>query len=235
MTSLTPVLLTIGKTLQGFSIGLFCSIILTYCIFANYVKILKKDKEISPSEIRGRICTHYQIYFIIGSLIATILSFSLPEDNSAMPKKVLLGTPLIFLIAQIILIFVLRIKETAKYYYLKGSTDKCMLELKKMYINSARIEKEFENFQQHIEDKSSSSFSEQVSGWNSIKLKYGVLISAAQQLSGVNVNVFFSGVLIFAITNHSELDRIYAITNALACLFFVCLGLFFIDSIFTGK
>jgi hypothetical protein len=65
---------------------------------------------------------------------------------------------------------------------------------------------------------------------NKRRVIYGLVVSALQQLTGVNVMMFFSSRLVFSLTHVGKLEEIVSLTNGISTLFFVGVTLLFVDS-----
>ncbi|WCJ26169.1 Sugar transport protein 1 [Euphorbia peplus] len=203
-------MLIVGRLLLGFGIG---------CVNQSVPIYLS---EVAPSKFRGALNMTFQLSITIGILIANLLNYIFAKLKGDLGWRLSLGLAIVPAI--IIIVGSLILPETPNSLIERGHSDRAKTQLKKLR-GVPDVDEEFDDLvAASVESK------EVEHPWVNIlerkyrpQLVFAVCIPAFQQLTGMNVIVFYAPVLFRTIGFKSSASLMSAlitgIVNAIATMF----------------
>lgn len=209
-----PILLKLGRFLQGIQGGLSCSLIPTYL------------SEIAPSRLRGQTGVIHNFFLTLGLLTAQLLGFEGLLGNCK-HWYTLLALPMVPAVIGVVLL--LFFEESPKYlYYEKNDEEaaaKALMKLRDMGDVSAEMEKMAEEWKKMMNQPVVMSVSEVLKArelrW---PLLSGILLQMTQQMCGINVVFFYSRAIFDKAGVHPDYIEYFVMLTGLTNVFctFVC-------------
>ncbi len=109
----------VGKTVQGFSVGIIKIQALTYV------------SENAPTSLRGSAMALFPTFTLLGQLIGSAVIFSIEGDDTSRGYRIAFGSQWILSAAPFILSFIL--PESPAYLIRKGESDKALISAKRLF------------------------------------------------------------------------------------------------------
>lgn len=182
-SKLGPILLKLGRFLQGIQGGLSCCLIPTYL------------SEIAPSKLRGQTGVIHNLFLTLGMLCAQFLGFEnlLGKCDS---WSYLLAVPLLPAVVSVLGLLVF-CEETPKYLFFEKQDEigaiKVLMKLRDMNDVSAEMQKIYEE-KRDMNDQTEVMTVSQVLKAKELRwpLISGIVLQIAQQMCGINAVFFYS-------------------------------------------
>ncbi|KAK1032788.1 hypothetical protein LTS16_016851 [Friedmanniomyces endolithicus] len=182
--------LVVGRLVAGFGVG-----------FVSAVNILYMS-EVAPRHVRGAIVSSYQFAITLGIMLASCVGYATQDRTDTSAFRIPIGIQ--FLWALVLIIGLLLLPESPRYFVKKGRLDLAMKALARLRGQSvqsegvldelAEIQANFEYEQRLGEVTWLGCFSGSVltGGSNARKVFIGTLLQMFQQWTGINFIFYFS-------------------------------------------
>ncbi|KAK0827840.1 hypothetical protein LTR73_005442 [Friedmanniomyces endolithicus] len=182
--------LVVGRLVAGFGVG-----------FVSAVNILYMS-EVAPRRVRGAIVSSYQFAITLGIMLASCVGYATQDRTDSSAFRIPIGIQ--FLWALVLIIGLLLLPESPRYFVKKGRLDLAMKALARVrgqpvssefVLNElAEIQANFEYEQQLGEVSWLGCFSGGVwtGGSNARKVFIGTALQTCQQATGINFVFYYS-------------------------------------------
>ncbi|KAK3114388.1 hypothetical protein LTR53_007355 [Teratosphaeriaceae sp. CCFEE 6253] len=182
--------LVVGRLIAGFGVG-----------FVSAVNILYMS-EVAPRHVRGAIVSSYQFAITIGIMLASCVGFATQDRTDTGAFRIPIAIQ--FLWAAVLIIGLLLLPESPRYFVMKGKLDEAMKALARVRGQSveseyvlhelAEIQANFEYEQQCGEVSWLGCFSGGVftGGSNAHKVFIGTALQMSQQATGINFIFYYN-------------------------------------------
>eukprot|EP00826_Nyctotherus_ovalis_P035502 TRINITY_DN3054_c0_g7_i1.p1 TRINITY_DN3054_c0_g7~~TRINITY_DN3054_c0_g7_i1.p1 ORF type:complete len:305 (+),score=34.99 TRINITY_DN3054_c0_g7_i1:448-1362(+) len=183
----------VGRLLLGFSVGLYSSVIPIYSMLHEYCVV----NEIAPKHLTGMFGACHQLFLSLATMLTALVGMSLTveEDHERQREswswRLAYAGPLLFSSLQMLLLALVYKFESPLFYAGRQSLEMARKVLANIYPEPSDVDAAMGELAEHTKSKSSQVT---VSLYSMYKyaLWMGIAIPAIQQLSGVNVVMYYA-------------------------------------------
>eukprot|EP01029_Cantina_marsupialis_P016105 TRINITY_DN3574_c0_g1_i1.p1 TRINITY_DN3574_c0_g1~~TRINITY_DN3574_c0_g1_i1.p1 ORF type:complete len:564 (+),score=100.35 TRINITY_DN3574_c0_g1_i1:124-1815(+) len=176
--------LIIGRTIVGIAIGLAS---MTVPIFIA---------EVAPTNIRGRLLTTYNLFVTGGQFISSVINGTFASVDQGWRYMFLCGA----IPAGIQLVcFILFVPESPRWLVLHDHRSKALDVLRKIR-NGKGFQEEFDEIRTKVKKQEGQGEASMMDFWKKLPLRRALILGCGlqiiQQLSGINVAMYYSGTIL---------------------------------------
>jgi len=178
-----------GRLLMGLAVGLYSSVAPTFL------------NEIAPSHLSGLLGCCHQVFICFAIVIAAIIGLMLPngsidELQKSLGWRLAFAFPVVLVSLQVLLLKFVFTHDSPVFYMSKGKVKEAEEVYNKIYDDPEFVSHKIQEMQDAAKNSDSNSNSSD-SLYANYKLSFwvGIILPALQQLTGINLVMFYAGVM----------------------------------------